>query len=129
MSKLQGATSGEISDGYHTFNELYDHRIALFMALMKTNPQISWRANNHDDGTMFEGWYIAGMHLPTGEITYHLPGDTWTLLDGVGIATSNKAPKWDGHTAADVVNRLHAWVIDLQLKGPEANIKVSSKAQ
>ena len=97
------------SDGYHTFKELYDHRIALFIALMRSNPLISWRANNHEDGTGFEGWFIAGMHLPTGDITYHLPESDWTKLDYSGIATSNKAPKWDGHSANDVVERLNKW--------------------
>lgn len=100
---------GEVSDGYHTFDELYRHRCALFCALMKTNPEISWRANNHDDGTMFENWFVAGMHLPTGDITYHLPSYMWERLDGVGIATSNKAPKWDGHTASMVAARITGW--------------------
>lgn len=100
---------GKISDGYHTFDELYEHRCYLFAALMRSNPTISWRANNHDDGTMFDGWFIAGMHLPTGDITYHLPIDMWESLDGVGIATSNKAPKWDGHNPSDVVERLKNW--------------------
>jgi hypothetical protein len=101
--------AGQVSDGYHTFNELYDHRIALFIALMKSHPEISWRANNHADGSSYEGWFIAGMHLPTGDISYHLPDDKWTLLDGVGIATTNRAPEWDGHTPADVVRRLNEW--------------------
>ena len=90
-------------------DETYEHVCILFVALMRSNPELSWRANNHDDGTMFEGWFIAGMHLPTGDISYHLPIELWTLLDGSGIATSNKGPKWDGHTAADVVKRLFAW--------------------
>lgn len=102
---------GKVSDGYHTFDELYEHRCILFVALMKTNPKISWRANNHDDGSMFEGeWFVAGMNLPTGDITYHLPQWTWKMLDNVGIKTSNLAPKWDGHTPRNVVKRLEKWV-------------------
>lgn len=27
--------AGEVSDGYHTFNELYDHRIKLFITLCR----------------------------------------------------------------------------------------------
>lgn len=99
----------EISDGYHTFGELYEHRCHLFVALMRSNPDISWRANNHVDGTMFDGFFIAGMHLPTGDISYHLPLSMWTLLDGSGIATSLRGPAWDGHTADDVVTRLRDW--------------------
>lgn len=101
--------AGKVSDGYHTFDELYDHRCHLFVALMRSNPEIAWRANNHEDGTMFDGWFIAGMHLPTGDISYHMPVSMWALLDGKGITTRNKGPKWDGHTAADTVDRLAAW--------------------
>ena len=100
--------NGDTSDGYHTFNELYEHRIALFIALMKSHPKISWRANNHEDGTMFNGWFIAGMHLSSGDISYHLPINKWELLDNTGIATTNKAPKWDGHTPQDVIKRLNS---------------------
>lgn len=101
---------GEVSDGYHTFNELYEHRQLLFIALMRAHPEISWRANNHADGTHYEGWFIAGMHLPTGDISYHLKADKWELLDYSGIATSNKAPRWDGHSSQDVLIRLTNWI-------------------
>lgn len=103
---------GEVSDGYHTFNELYEHRHHLFITLMRSNPKMSWRANTHEDGSMFPGWFVAGMHLPTGDITYHLPVTMWEMLDGVGIATTNKCPPWDGHTSDDVVKRLAAWIND-----------------
>jgi len=98
--------TGKISDGYHTFDELYDHRIALFIALMRCNPKISWRANNHEDGSNLEGWFIAGMHLPSGDISYHLPNDKWKQLDNTGIQTMNNGPIWDGHTPKDVIDRL-----------------------
>jgi len=107
--KKVNPANGETSDGYHTFSELYDHRHALFIALMRTHSAISWRANNHDDGSNYKGYFVAGMHLPTGDISYHLPNDLWTQLDNTGIATSNLAPKWDGHTSNDVVSRLIKW--------------------
>lgn len=99
-----------VSDGYHTFDELYEHRNLLFIALMKSNPKLSWRANNHHDGTNYEGWFIAGMHLPTGDISYHLPNSMWELLDYSGVETTNKAPEWDGHTSQDVVERLRKFL-------------------
>lgn len=105
----------DVSDGYHTFGELYDHRNHLFIALMRSNPAISWRANTQDDGEDYPNWFIAGMHLPTGDISYHLPVWMWEMIDGCGIATTNRAPKWDGHTPADVVKRMEEW-IELQAK-------------
>lgn len=100
---------GNISDGYHTFNELYDHRCHLFIALMRSNPAISWRANNHSDGSNYTDWFVAGMHLPTGDISYHLPNWMWEMLDRCGIKTSLRAPEFDGHSSSDVVKRLAKW--------------------
>lgn len=101
---------GEFSDGYHTFNELYAHRHALFLALMKWAPHNAWFSPSHDDGTMMKGWFIAGVNLPTGTVTYHLPMEMWDLALHTGANLVAAAPKWDGHTSADVVKRLHAFV-------------------
>ena len=98
------------SDWYHTFKELYEHRISLFIALIKCNPQISWRANNNDDWTNREWRFVAGMHLNSWDISYHLPTDKRTELDNLGIATTLNAPKRDGYTAKDVVERLDKFV-------------------
>lgn len=98
------------SDGYHTFEELYEHRIALFIALMRAHPELSWWSRLHADGTMWEGWIIAGMHLPTGDITYHM-ADKYVrdYLDSE-ITEFGRAPEWDGHTPANVVKRIEWWV-------------------
>jgi hypothetical protein len=100
---------GGISDGYHTFNELYDHRCHLFVALMRSNPGISWYSPKHADGSTYNDWFIAGMDLPTGDITYHLPMWMMPMLDNSGVEFKSRAPQWDGHTPADVVKRLAAW--------------------
>lgn len=102
--------TGEISDGYHTFDELYEHRCTLFLALMKATPELSWISTLHDDGSEFFGWFIAGMNLPTGTVTYHLPDGMWSLACETGAKQIERAPKWDGHTSADVVNRLQQWI-------------------
>lgn len=101
---------GEVSDGYHTFNELYDHRCHLMVALMFSNPKISWRADKNDDGTKWAGWFTAGINLPTGAVTYHLPESMWGMLDNIDIKTFDVGPKWDGHTSVDVIKRLADWV-------------------
>jgi hypothetical protein len=104
----------EISDGYHTFGELYDHRAALFIALMLSHPGISWFSDKHDDGSVFEGFFIAGMHLPTGQISYHMRVEPWRrLLEGQvldKIPHPQKAPRWDGHNSTDVIERLKQWI-------------------
>jgi len=97
------------SDGYHTFKELYEHRITLFIALCK---QIScdyngicWKSKIHSDGSKIDGWFIMGINKEKGkQITYHLPMSKWDECDFV--KTLEKAPEFDGHTAEDVLKRL-----------------------
>ncbi len=96
-----------VSDGYHTFDELYEHRFALFIALCRCAEDLyTWRSRKHADGTMFAGWFIAGVRTaPTHQITYHLPERLWNRLEHV-CETLECAPQWDGHTSSDVIERL-----------------------
>jgi hypothetical protein len=100
---------GEVSDGYHTFDELYEHRFALFLALLR-ELGTGWRSHLHADGSGYEGWFLVGASLPTGDITYHLPEREWEQTGW--LTTLERAPAWDGHTSADVVERLrlHAFL-------------------
>jgi len=95
-----------LSDWYHTFWELYEHRVLLFISLMKCNPEISWRANNNDDGSNYPWRFVAWIHLPSGDISYYLPNEKWELLDNYNIKTTLNWPKRDWHTSNDVLDRL-----------------------
>ncbi len=105
----------EISDGYHTFDELYDHRITLWIALCRQVATLKdpegkslhevWRSDLHSDGTMYKGQFILGMTTENGEqITYHLPASRIHETDFA--ETLGYAPKWDGHTSQDVLERI-----------------------
>lgn len=103
----------EVSDGYHTFDELYEHRITLFIAMCRViaghdryvGTTDIWRSKLHSDGTSFNGWFILGITKESGEqITYHLPLSKWDETDFA--ETLEKAPEWDGHTSQDVLKRL-----------------------
>ena len=122
---------GNISDGYHTFNELYDHRITLFIALCKKvnmeddmNKSMRafkegfafdisgwkrkvWRSKRHSDGELAFGgtWFVLGINKEAGtQITYHLPIERWEETNFA--EAMSKAPEWDGHSSADVLERL-----------------------
>lgn len=97
---------GENSDGYHTFNELYEHRHLLFLSLIKLAPYRAWYSKYHDDGSSIDGWFVAGLHLPHGDITYHLPMSKWDLIGQTDAVLIRYAPKWDGHTSNNVLERL-----------------------
>lgn len=99
---------GHISDGYHTFDELYEHRITLYMALCQAHFDSGmsiWRSRLHSDGSSFDGWFILGIGTkPGSQITYHLPLSKWD--DCFFAKTRKMAPEWDGHTSADVLKRI-----------------------
>lgn len=116
-----GPEEMDASDGYHTFTELYEHRIALFIALCKqlsllcaapmhddTNsiPRYSiWRSKLHADGSSYDGWFILGIgKQPGNQVSYHLPLSKWS--ETAFAETLANAPEWDGHTPADVLERL-----------------------
>lgn len=104
----EGINMDEISDGYHTFGELYDHRRALTAVLAgaAASRGDSWRSKAHhpDDGPMFEGGYfIVGIELPTGTITYHYKLSHWD--DFAAVPELEYAPKWDGASPDETVNR------------------------
>jgi hypothetical protein len=101
---------GEVSDGHHTFGELYDHRRALTAALCKALSLDAWRSKAHhpEDSPMFEGGYfIVGVNLPTGPITYHYKLSHWD--DFAGVIELEHAPKWDGAMPPATVDRLLEW--------------------
>lgn len=101
---------GEVSDGYHTFNELYEHRHMLFLAMMGDDSIHSWFSLYHHDGTMMEGWFIGGVTLGHQPITYHMPTRLLPLAFRSGARYQDRAPKWDGHTSADVIKRIRNWL-------------------
>lgn len=106
--------NGETSDGYHTFNELYEFRMlynaAWFNSLafefdeygLGSKPVKSWR---HSDGELCfgGGWFVVSVTLPEGQITNHYEEKDWSLFM---IDEVDKAPEWDGHTSKDVISRL-----------------------
>ena len=94
---------GEVSDGYHTFNELYLHRNTLFSVLCNTYRSDAWKSMRHADGSMYDDYFIAGIQTPAGMVTYHIELLHWDLFD---VPELERAPEYDGHTSADVLDRL-----------------------
>lgn len=99
------------SDGFHTFGELYEHRHALYLSLMRCWKHMAWASRVHSDGApSYTGWFLAGIQLPVGQISYHLPNKFLPTIRAMGIQVLPIAPPWDGHTADDVVERLMEWL-------------------
>ena len=99
---------GNISDGYHTFDELYHHRAVLFSVICNAYKQFAWKSKLHADGSMYDGMFIVGIDTPNGQATYHYNIDPyWNMFDVKELET---APEWDGHTANDAINRIGSLV-------------------
>jgi hypothetical protein len=99
----------QVSDGYHTFKELYEFRL-IYNALLFNlwaeqglySVHKSWK---HDDGNLCfgGGWFIVKAHLPAGQISNHYSEEHWDLF---------RIPEWefcstfDGHSAQEALKRL-----------------------
>ena len=88
-----------ISDGHHTFQELYDGRMIMSVVICNTYSELSWKSKLHDDGTMFDDMFIVGCETPEGSYTNHYPLRDWDLFEVIEL---EKARPFDGHTAADI---------------------------
>jgi hypothetical protein len=105
---------GQVSDGYHTFDELYEHRCLLWLRLagaiarLSPDEELVWFTLEHSDGSVWDGWFLLGIGYHPGEqMTYHLPMSLWGMVEAVpGILLLERAPAFDGHTSRDVLERL-----------------------
>ena len=111
----------ELSDGYHTYDELYEFR-KMYNAVLfnewatqsvgfnkdgsiksKFDVHKSWR---HNDGELCfgGGWFIVSAMLPTGLISNHYKEKDWDLFK---VPEVEKALyEFDGHTPQEVLIRL-----------------------
>lgn len=115
INNLDSEKREQVSDGYHTFKELYDHRIRLwieycklfeFSGCIQRHGLHSWITTVHSDGSSWDGWFLLGLGTEKGQqMTYHLPMPYW--MECTKFANIiDKAPEFDGHTSADVLERL-----------------------
>ncbi len=122
------AVNGSTSDGYHTFDELYEFRkaynAAFFNELAATNRCHVHKTWKHHDGELCfgGGWFMVAAVLPDGQISNHYEAKDWDLFR---VAETEKALfEFDGHTGADVIARLCSYKPQAQAGDGEAVGKV-----
>jgi hypothetical protein len=115
--------TGGVSDGYHSFDELYAFRMVYNAALFnewaaagRHDVHKSWK---HSDGepAFGGGWFVVVAQLPTGQITNHYEAQEWDLFQ---IPERETAAKWDGHTASDTLLRLAGFIDPKYISEKEA---------
>lgn len=91
---------GDISDGYHTFDELYQHRCLLFISLcLMRRDDVVWKKDH------YEGWDCVYLKTNLGQISYHVPAkDFRAVLEHNFV--HDESFEYDGHSPTDVVERL-----------------------
>lgn len=116
-AKNSGFSVKEVTDGYHTFQELYDFRLMYNAALFNewaslvsiSDSSIKYdvhKSLRHNDGELCfgGGWFIVSAKLPTGLISNHYKMEHWDLFN---VPEVDKAKyKFDGHTGKDVLERI-----------------------
>ena len=103
--------NGETSDGYHTFNELYDHRVLLWINLCLQNANNCYVVEEH-----YDGWFLLGMETEKGQISYHCPNKYLYLVNHI----ERRQPIFDGHSSKDVLSRLVSRCSSVLIKKPQA---------
>lgn len=114
----------ELSDGYHTYDELYEFRkmynavlfnewgknpVYLAEDVEKKYPVVQYDVHKswkHFDGEecFGGGWFIVSAMLPDGLISNHYKAADWDLFQ---VPEVEKAKyEFDGHTGKDVLERL-----------------------
>jgi hypothetical protein len=126
--KLPVANAGRVSDGYHTFDELYEFRLlynaALFneWAKLPGNPYNVHKSQRHadapNDHIFGGGWFIVTALLPTGQISNHYELKDWGLFQ---VPVQQVADRFDGHTPADVAERLRGMIEQKRTRRIKAN--------
>ncbi len=91
--------TGELNDGYHTFNELYYHRAVLFSIICNEHKDVAYKSKKHHDGTMYDGMFVVGINTPQGQYSYHYDLNVWSMFD---VPELEFAPEWDGHKPSDI---------------------------
>ena len=95
----------DLSDGFHTFRQLYYQRMMLFATIVRQNKDKAWKSLRHEDGELCfgGGWFIVGIDTPEGSYTYHYEDNYYSLFDCEEL---ERGKHWDGHTEKDVTRLL-----------------------
>jgi len=102
--------NGDISDGYHTFGELYEFR-KIYNAILFNEWAVQGKYEVHKSKKHFDGeycfgggWFIVVAILPAGQISNHYELKDWDLFKCEELEKAKY--EFDGHTSSDVIKRL-----------------------
>ena len=117
-TKTINITPEGISDGFHTFDELYYYRLcynAIFInslvKLINENPAKFkdikvCKSKKHFGGELCYGggWFIVMVSTPWGQISNHYKLEYWDMFS---CRVADTSWKWDGHGMKEAMERLN----------------------
>ena len=110
-NEIDCLSTGSVSDGRHTFTELYEQRALLFLALCLCNKdKVSF---GRDGKSQFPCVYL---DLPTGQVSFHLSPRLLNLVKS-NFKQVDANLHWDNHGKDEVVQRLKAFLTDNSSSG------------
>lgn len=106
--KSKYGTVENLSDGCHTYNELYEHRCRLFMELCRQSPNDVYCVEKLKDDEWFLLVMIDTLAKKNKQLSYHLPAIHYEeCLEFSDLLAQEVWEKmYDGHTSEDVLERL-----------------------
>lgn len=98
MTKMFHIVGDDISDGYNTFSEIYNHRMLLYINLCLMNAKnCFWKPD-------YEDHFLLYFESTVGQISYYLEDKYLPLIQD--RISRDDYHQWDGHTSNDVLGRL-----------------------
>ncbi len=115
---IQIFPDGSVSDGYHTFDELYYYRLCYNAALINTLTSLKdtlptsfkeikvCKSKKHFGGEPCYGggWFIVMISTPWGQISNHYKLEHWDMFN---CPVAKQSWKWDGHGMKEAMERLN----------------------
>lgn len=100
FKETENTNMKNIHDGYHSFDDLYMHRMILSAILFSTYKNYAWKSRKHSDGEIWEDLFITGVSIPgVGDYSYHYHEEFWDKFD---VPEIEFAPEYDGHKPEDI---------------------------
>lgn len=93
----------DISDGYHTFKEIYNHRKILYILLCIQHANQCYWADHKEWNSIVLVW-----NSEKGQISYHVSYDMKPMFQDHIKEIPFSEHKYDGHSSEDVLHRLMA---------------------
>ncbi len=97
---------GEISDGYHTFDELYDHRCLLYLTWLVQEQRLGSERRVYFVRNHYPNWDLLVAYINDEQVSYHIRIYYRDILEKHFKEVDEKEHEFDGYTPEDVADRL-----------------------